>query len=259
MKRFTLFVGTIATVFLLNVSLGQAQQSEHKKHHPNQKKVESQSKQKSGGMMGEGKMQGMTKNGEMCSMMQEKKGGMMGGKMKSGMMKGMMQGDKKCSMMQGKHSGMMSGMMKGNMMKSNMMKSGIMEMMGNMGPLHKYQHTIHHLTQQAENLALTDIQLDKLKNLQANFQKRQADLQADSKKKQIDLGLLLDKKASTSDVRKNLKGVYDNRLDGEIAVYETAQKMLTVLTPEQKEKWEQEGAKDTCNMMGQHRQKNGEE
>ncbi|HDL18036.1 MAG TPA: hypothetical protein ENH29_03185 [Bacteroidetes bacterium] len=232
MRHFTLYVGAIAAAFLLNISLGQAQQSVQEKHHPKQK-VASKSAKKSSGMMGQGMMQGDKK----CSTMQEKEGSMM---------KGKMQESKECSKMQEKEGGMMGGMMKGNMMKS-----GMMEMMANMGPLHKFQQIIHHLTQQAENLALTDGQLDKLKNLQANFQKRQADLQADRKKKQIDLGLLLDKKATASDVRKNLKGVYDNRLDGEIAVYETAQKMLAVLTPEQKEKWEQAKEKDTCNMMGQ--------
>lgn len=231
MKRITFYIGVGAVLLLAYSGLGLGQQTEHTKQQTVRKQDTLRTKAKTPGMM------------QMRQPMMGK--GMMGNKPgMHGKMKGMMddkQG-KQCNMMAGnKMMGKMGG---SNGMMGHMMKPGMMEQMG---PLHKYMHVIHHLQQQSDKLSLTDAQINRLKTIQAEYQKNQVDRQADIKKKQIDLRLLLDKKASASDVRKLLQKVYDNKLNTDVAIYETAQKMLSVLTADQREKWEAQGS---CKMGG---------
>lgn len=182
-----------------------AQSQDHAAHHPDQTRAVQADTSAGHGMMGSGMMSGgMMGSGS----------GMMGGK---GMMK--------CGQMGGK--GMMHG--KGKM--------------GSHGPLHRYMHIVHHLPGMKAELGLSDDQLDQIKNIQSDFLKQNIDWKADIEKRQIDLGLLLDKEGTVTDVRKALKPISNVKLEQKVAYYETARKMLSLLTAEQKEK-----VQDSCPM-----------
>ncbi len=142
-------------------------------------------------------------------------------------------------------TGMMQGEMTGKQdMCGGMMKGGkMMEGKGKM-IMHPFYHTIHHLADKKDKLNLSDKQVDQLKNIAADFMKRDADWKAAIEKKQIDLKLLFDKNASAAEVKKILQSISEIKLDGKAAAYETAQRMLSALSKEQKEKWQ--SASSTC-------------
>ncbi len=169
--------------------------------------------------------------------------GMMSGKgmMEGGMMSGMMGGQAtkgKCPMC-GK-------MMKGGMMGGRGMMSG--GMMG--GEMHRFMRAIYHLPELKAKLDLSDDQVSQLKELQTAFLKSKADWKANIEKKRIDLDNQLDNKAAASEVRKTLQAISGIKVDLKVAGYETAQKMISILTSEQKELWE-----NFCCMGGQQMHK----
>ncbi len=153
------------------------------------------------------------------------------------MMKGKMMGGK--AMMKGgkMHGGMMSHMAGG-------------KMMGMHGPMMGAFHTIHHLPDLQKKLNLNDNQVQKLKSIRAEFLKSKIDREADIKKKKVDLNMLIDKNASPAQVRKVLKGIFDAKLALQVSAYETSQKMLGVLTLEQREQFKSQKKKCMMGMMG---------
>jgi len=145
------------------------------------------------------------------------------------------------------------GMMHGKMMKSKgmcggMMKGGMMNMMGDKGMMimHPFFHTIHHLSDMKDELNLTDKQIEQLKNISNEFQKRNADWKAAIEKKQIDLKLQFDNNASVKEVKKYFQAISETKLEIQISAYESAQKMLSVLNTKQKEKWQSTSAGEMC-------------
>ena len=176
------------------------------------------------------------------------KGGMMGGKgmMQGGMMHSNMMGRK--TMMGGMMT-MCKQMMKGGMMGGSMMSSMMGGMMGMHSPLMKSMHTIHHLPQLQSKLNLSDAQVEKLKTMQSVFLKEKIDLEASTKKKEIDLQQLIDKNAPVSKIRAVLKTIYDNKFRMQVTAYETAQKMLSVLSEDQLKKYKNQTT-NCSKMMG---------
>ena len=156
----------------------------------------------------------------------------------------------------GSGMGMMHNMMSGGMMGEKsmhpmcayMMQGGMMNMMhgqgmmGNHGLMHTNMHLVNHLPSMKAKLELTDEQMKQLKSIQSDFFKRKADWEAKIEKKEIDLDLLTDGKASASDVRKTLKSIYDTKLEMNVASYDAAQKMKAVLTSEQQQKFDEMGS-----------------
>ncbi len=158
--------------------------------------------------------------------------------MKSAMMQGKMMGGK----------GQMQGHMKGGHGMMGKMDCG--HKMAMHGPLMGAFHTIHHLPDLQKQLTLNDDQVQKLKNIQADFLKRKIDLKAVIQKEKVDLKMLVDKNASPAQVRKVLKGILDTKLELQINAYETSQKMLSVLTLEQREQFKSKKKKCKMGMMG---------
>lgn len=161
---------------------------------------------------------------------------MMGGRgmMRGGTMTGGMMGGQ--GMMQG---GMMSGMMGGQGMHGGMMGRGMMSGHGMMGgEMHRFMRTIYRLPDLKAQLNLTDDQVSRLKKFQSDFLKRKADWKAEIEKKRIDLDNQLDNKAAASEVRSTLESISKVKVDMKVAGYETAQKMISVLTSEQQQQWE---------------------
>lgn len=208
--RFLSIIFTMAIIAMLIVS---ANAQEHATHHPDQ--TATVQTDTSGGM---GMMQGMMQGGMMGPQ------GMHAQCMNKMMNVGMMGGQ---GMMGG--NGMMRGGMMGNMM-------GMMHgqgMMGHHNPMHHYTHLIYHLPDMKVKLKLSEDQVNRLKTVQADFLKRRADWNAAIDKKEVDLNLMLDKNAAPGDVEKILKSIYDVKVAMKVASYETAQKMKTVLSPDQ--------------------------
>ena len=171
-------------------------------------------------------------------------GMMQGSMMQGGMMPGSMMGGKEkrqCCMMSGKR------MMPGGMMGKKGMMGG---KMGMHGPMHKFMHMVHHLPDLQAKLNLNNDQVSKLKQIRADFLKKQADWKAGLEKKQIDLGLLLDKNASASEVKKLLSSSCDTKVEMQVAAYQTATKMRALLTPEQRQKLKSVMTMGMCKMMG---------
>ncbi len=161
------------------------------------------------------------------------------GMMQSGMMGG--KGKKQCCTMSGK------GMMHGGMMGQKGMMGG---KMGMHSPMHKYMHIVHHLPDLQAKLNLSNDQVSKLKQIRADFLKKQADWKASLKKKQIDLELLLDKNASANEVKKRLSSYYDVKVEMQAAAYQTATKMRALLTAEQQQQLKSVMTMGMCKMMG---------
>ncbi|NOX35999.1 MAG: hypothetical protein GXO78_00530 [Calditrichaeota bacterium] len=163
--------------------------------------------------------------------------------MKGKMMQGKMMGSK--AMMKGgkMHGGMMGG-------KGMMGHMGCGKMMGMHGPMMGAFHTIHHLPDLQKKLNLNDDQVQKLKSIRAVFLKNKIDREAEIQKKKVDLDMLIDKNASPAQVRKVLKGIFDAKLELQVSAYETSQKMLGVLTLEQREQFKGQKKKCMMGMMG---------
>ncbi len=212
MKLFTV----VMSMFVLALFAMPGISQENPAHHPAQAQTVQADSAAGAGMMSGGMMGG--------------KGMMMGGKSK-----------KQCGMMGGK------GMKQGGMMGHKGMMGG-MSMMGMKDPMHKYMHTVKHLPDLQTKLNLTDDQVSKLKQLRADFLKKLADWKASLEKKSIDLGMLLDKNASASEVKKMLSSYYDVKVTIKVNAYEVANKMRSLLSMQQREQFDSTIGK--CKMMG---------
>jgi len=125
-----------------------------------------------------------------------------------------------------------SGMMQGKMMQGGGMMQG---MMNQDMPMKKYGMMVNRLPNMQQQLSLTDDQVDKLYDLQAEFKKQQIDFQSELRKKQMKLKNLLDDMASANQVEKQMKDCADTKISMKVAAYETAGKMKAVLNNDQKE------------------------
>jgi Spy/CpxP family protein refolding chaperone len=98
--------------------------------------------------------------------------------------------------------------------------------------------TIHFLPELRDSLSLTDQQVSQLTDLKTDFLKKRIDWNATAQKQMIDLRNLIDKNAPSTDVQKVLQSISTNRIDMMVAGYTTYQKMLSVLSSDQKTKLE---------------------
>ena len=135
--------------------------------------------------------------------------------------------DQKQSMMMQKSGMMQDGMMQGGGMMQGMMNQDM--------PMKKYGMMVNRLPNMQQQLSLTDDQVDKLYDLQAEFKKQQIDFQSELRKKQMKLKNLLDDMASANQVEKQMKDCADTKISMKVAAYETAGKMKAVLNTDQKE------------------------
>jgi hypothetical protein len=138
---------------------------------------------------------------------------------------------------QARQQGMM--MQKNAMMQGGMMNNGMCPMCGQMinqdMPMQKYGMMINQLPEMQQQLSLTDDQVNKLYDLQAEFKKQQIDMQAELRKKQMKLKSLLADMANASQIKEQLKDCSETRINMGIAAYETAGKMQSLLNNDQKE------------------------
>lgn len=141
-----------------------------------------------------------------------------------------------------------------------MMQQGMMHHMNQQMPMQPYMMMVKMLPNMQEKLNLTQEQMEKLIDLEADFKKQKADYQAELAKKRMKLKSLLMEKASADEVKKQMLQCVNTKVDMGISAYETAGKMKALLTAEQKEKMknmmhsqdgmmQQEGMMK--NMMGQ--------
>lgn len=153
-------------------------------------------------------------------------------------------------MYNGMHVGMMNGsMMGGNQMMGNNM-NGYMNhsmmgmgygMMGSNGmmqnmPMRQCFYIINRLPSMQDQLSLTNMQENKLIDLEAEFKKNDAGLSAAFTKSQIKLRDLMKNNASTKEVSDQLKSYAATMADIGIAAYDFSAKMKDVLTDTQKQK-----------------------
>lgn len=137
-------------------------------------------------------------------------------------------GQKQGMMMQSK------GMMEGGMMKSIMcpMHKG---MMGQQMPMKKCMMAVNMLPNMQSQLALSKDQTEQLIDMQTSFKKQQIDYKADLTKKRMKLQNMLKNEANADEVRSQMKACSETNINMKVAAYETASKMKSVLTDEQKE------------------------
>ena len=151
-------------------------------------------------------------------------------------------GQKQGMMMQGK------GMMQGGMMKGMMcpMHKG---MMGQQMPMKIYMMTVKMLPKMQSKLSLSQEQTEKLIDMQTSFKKQQIDYKADLAKKRMNLQNMMMNDASADDIKSQLQACSTIKINMKVAAYETANKMKSVLTDEQKDNLQ--------NMMGNMMQQGG--
>lgn len=137
---------------------------------------------------------------------------------------------------QGKEQGMM--MQKGGMMQG-MMENGMCPMCGQMMdqdmPMRKYGMMVNHMPQMQEQLSLSDEQVERLLDFQAEFKKQQIDYQSELRNKQMKLKDLLADNASASQVKEQMESCSETKINMQMAAYEMADKMKAVLNSDQKE------------------------
>ena len=164
----------------------------------------------------------------------------------------------------GKEQGMM--MQKGGMMQG-MMENGMCPMCGQMVdqdmPMRKYSMMVNHMPNMQEQLSLSDGQVERLLDLQAEFKKQQIDYQTELRKKQMKLKGLLADNASASQVKNQMEAASETKTNMKMAAYETAGKMKAVLNNDQKKQMKnmmmQHGGKMQGGKMNQQQDQNHEE
>ncbi len=137
-----------------------------------------------------------------------------------------------------------------NMMQLGYMPGWMYSMMDQMGyymhgsmynqtmPMERYMMTLYMLPNMQSQLSLTPEQSEKLVDMQADFRKQQADHQAAIAKYRMKLQGLLEKNATSDQVREQLENLSKTRNDIKIAAYEMAGKMRNVLNSDQQQQWE---------------------
>jgi len=225
MKQLRFTFGIMAALLIASFLILPAQAQDHASHHPAQGQMMKTDSSSGSGMMKMGMMKGK------MGMMKDKK---------------MMDGMKRCKAMMSKmmQGGMMSGMMQGGMMG---------KMMSHQNPMHRYMHLVYHLPDMKESLGLSEQQIARLKQIQSDFEKRKIDWNAAIKKNEIDLKGLLEREAPVADIHKNMKISSDIKLKMGVATYQTARKMLSLLSAEQKTKLKNAGSSGKMGKMGSHK------
>lgn len=139
-------------------------------------------------------------------------------------------GKEQSMMMQGK--GMMHKKMKGGMMCSMHQ-----DMMGDKQmPMKKYMKMVHMLPNMQKKLSLSQDQVEKLIDMRASFKKQQVDYKADLVKKRMNLRNMMMNDASADDVESQMQACSATKINMKVAAYQTANKMKSVLSDEQKNK-----------------------
>ncbi len=100
--------------------------------------------------------------------------------------------------------------------------------------LRKFVWIVKRVPEMQDELSLTDDQVIKLIDLQTAFVKKAAELRADLTKKELKLKSLISSNASTAEIGDQVKTCASTGVEIGIAAYDTANKMLTVLTDSQK-------------------------
>lgn len=140
---------------------------------------------------------------------------------------------------------MMNGNDMGQMgMMENMMCPMHQGTMGQQMPMKKYMMTVNMLPDMQSQLSLSQDQTEQLIDLQASFKKQQIDYKADLAKKMMNFQNLLENDASADEVRSQMQESANIHINMMVAAYETAHKMKSTLTNEQKD--------DLQKMMMQH-------
>jgi len=124
-------------------------------------------------------------------------------------------------------------------MMQNMQMDGMCPMGGQMmnQKMHmkKYMMLVNKLPGMQQQLSLTDDQVNELINLQTEFKKQQVDHRAQLIKKQMKMDKLFENNASVSEVKQQMQQCAESMISMKLAAYETAGKMKSLLSSEQKE------------------------
>jgi LTXXQ motif family protein len=100
--------------------------------------------------------------------------------------------------------------------------------------LRKFARIVKRVPEMQDELSLTDDQVIKLIDLQTAFVKKTADLRADLTKKELKLKSLISSNASSEVIGEQLKSCALTGVEIGTSIYESANKMLAVLTGSQK-------------------------
>lgn len=135
-----------------------------------------------------------------------------------------------------RHRGMMGDNGKNFFMQHrmpNVMHMQNRDMASSVMQMKPYIRIVKRLPDMQKELSLTDVQVEKLIDLQTGYMKQKADLKADLTKKELKLKNLLHNNASSKEVSEQLKSCAASMADIGVAAYETANKMKSVLNDSQ--------------------------
>ena len=107
-------------------------------------------------------------------------------------------------------------------------------MMGGTAALYEVMLTINELPDLKSSLNLTEPEIDQLNKLQSDYLKQRIDWNADIQKQMVELNQAVKKQAATAQVKRMLQAIADIQVSIYSGAYDTYQKMLVILTPEQK-------------------------
>ncbi len=113
------------------------------------------------------------------------------------------------------------------------------QMMHRNMPMKKYMMIVQCLPNMAAQLDLNDNQVEKIVNIQVAYQKERLDSKAQLTKQRIKMKNLLDQNADAEEIKKHLEACSKIKIDLKLAAYEAANKMLNVLSDQQKEDFEE--------------------
>jgi hypothetical protein len=142
---------------------------------------------------------------------------------------------------QGMHHGMHQDMMHRNTMEEDMHHKNYNSMDNRLMMMHNSALAqcfmlLNRLPKMQEELSLTDDQVFKLIDLQADYKKQKAGLMGDLQKGQLKLKSLVKSNAGTKDISDVLKSCATTMANIGTAAYDTATKMKGILNDSQKQK-----------------------
>ncbi len=109
------------------------------------------------------------------------------------------------------------------------------QMMHRNMPMKTYMMIVQCLPNMAAQLNLNDNQVEKIVNMQVAYQKERLDSKAQLTKQRIKMKNLLDQNADAEEIKKHMEECSKIKIDMKLAAYETANKMLNILSDQQKE------------------------
>ncbi len=113
------------------------------------------------------------------------------------------------------------------------------QMMHRHMPMKKYMMITQCLPNMAEQLSLNDDQVEKIVNMQIAYQKEKLDSKAQLMKRRLKMKNLLDQNADADELKEIMEECSKIKIDMKLAAYKAANKMLNVLTDQQKENLEE--------------------